>query len=105
MTAESWLKYNPTYLFSPSSTDNLCEANEAYQFLIKKRLKQSNEKRNRLISNKWHVVGEKTYKALGVIGTLTAAQNAKQRFKEDELVVTLFIHCSAQRSSLAVIYQ
>ena len=51
------------------------------------------------------MVGEKTYKALGVIGTLTAAQNAKQRFKEDELVVTLFIHCSAQRSSLAVIYQ
>ena len=81
-------KNNESTNFSaPNSTNNLCEASEAYQFLVKKRFRQPDERQSRVVSDRWHLASKKTSKALGVIGTLAATHEAKQRQLAQEMQV------------------
>jgi len=76
--------------FFTSDTDKLCNANEAYQYLIKKYKKNIEEKNSQRVFGKWQLAGEKANRVLGVLGSLTAVQTEKQKRLEEEKRVS---HC------------
>jgi hypothetical protein len=73
-----------------SSSDKLCNANEAYQFLIRKSLRSRTNRNSGQVFERWQLAGGKTNRALGVLESLTAAHTAKLKLLEEEKKANLF---------------
>ncbi len=85
-----------THCFT-SDSDKLCNANEAYQYLIKKYKKNIDEKKSQRVFGKWQLAGEKASRVLGVLGSLTAVQTEKQKRLEEEKRVSQRKQSNKQR--------
>ncbi len=73
-----------------SSSDKLCNANEAYQFLIRKYLRNRTNRNSERVFERWQLAGGKTNRALGVLDSLTAAHTAKLKLLEEEKKANCF---------------
>ena len=63
---------------SNSKADSMNVVNEAYQFLIKKHMNITNDRKTQKVFRQWHKAGDKAAVVVGVMHNIAATKTARQ---------------------------
>ena len=76
---------------SNSKADSMNVVNEAYQFLIKKHMNITNDRKTQKVFRQWHKAGDKAAVVVGVMHNIAATKTARQKKKDAaQVLIHLF---------------